>query len=137
MKERVPIGHSPLDRDWDLARARNRAQKQRRLNIVVVRDGYQSGELQTIFNLTPFVIEREVRRQGRRPITGLIVQLVPVHIAAIAFAVSEDGAKQPVLGSHVRQEIKALFGHAGMAMQRNPGGKISRCVSRKPGIGDA
>jgi hypothetical protein len=62
-----------------------------------------------IFNLTPFEFEGEVRREGRCPITCLVVQLIAVQVAAIAFAVGEDGAEQPVLGSHVGQEIEAFF----------------------------
>jgi len=50
-----------------------------------------------------------MRRERRCPITGFVVQLVAVQLAAIAFAIGEDGAKKPVVGSHVGQEIEAFF----------------------------
>src|ERR1700733_5303960 len=57
MKGRVHIGYGPLDRNRDGAAAGNRAQQKRRLDVVVIGDRDQSGELQAIFNLAAFEIK--------------------------------------------------------------------------------
>lgn len=124
MEERIAIGYRPLDRDGDMGGLRGRAQKERRFDVVVVCDGNESGELQSVFNLAAFEIEGAVRRKRRRPITGLVVQL-EAEVAAVALAVCEYGTEDLVFASHVSEEIEGFLGQAGVAVKRNTGGEAS------------
>ncbi|ACO32798.1 hypothetical protein ACP_2426 [Acidobacterium capsulatum ATCC 51196] len=51
----------PLDRNRDVARAGDRAQQQRGLNAVVVRNGYQSCQVELLLNLAAFQIKSQNR----------------------------------------------------------------------------
>ena len=110
---------------------------ERRAYVVVIRDGDERGKVEVILNLAAFDIERHGRRERRSPVAGVVVQLIAVDVAAVAFAVCEDWPKYVVALAQNGEVTERLVGHGCVAVERDAGGEALCRVAFTPGIRDA
>ena len=82
--------YGPFHRDGNVARGRDSAQKQRRIDIVVVRNRYQGRKLKAIFYLAAFQVEGETRCEWWRPIAASIIRMNAGYAIAAALGPSHN-----------------------------------------------
>src|SRR5581483_1469065 len=84
-----------------------------------------------------FEVEGQLRRHGRRPVAGCVVNANPVHLFGAALEARQQGTNDGKLVAEVCEKVECFAGLVGVAVQRNTGSKTLAYIFIAPEIRDS
>ena len=129
------VGRRPFDRNGNVAGAGHGAKKQRRLNVVVVRQRYQRGKVE-LFDLPAFQIEGQLWCQGRRPVTASPIDRNFVILVRTALQALQQRADELELVAPIGHKVQGFLGLIGMAVERDASLEGTRRAGIAPQVRD-